>query len=211
MDRAMESFNIWAVGRNYADHAKELGNAAPAPDGEPMIFLKAGSCAVPSGRDILLPNWSADVHHECEIALKFGNNFLEFTDFTVALDLTARDAQAKLKAAGHPWTLAKSFAYSCPLGPEVPLTRLAGGVNGLEDLAFTLKVNGKLRQAGDPGEMIFKPEALREYLMDRFPVRPGDWLLTGTPAGVAKIEADDVLEAEIPGYVRATWTARRYD
>lgn len=207
---AAGTFNIWAVGRNYADHANELGNAVPVPTGEPMIFLKAGSCAVPSGRDFFLPGWSQDIHHECEIALKFGGSSLEFTEFTIALDLTARDAQSRLKAAGHPWTLAKSFTDSCPMGAPVPLSRLAGGVRGLEDLVFTLKVNGQLRQTGDPGDMIFKPEALREYVTKRFPVRDGDWLLTGTPAGVAKVQDDDVLEAEIPGHVRAVWTARRF-
>ncbi len=200
----MESFQIWAVGRNYADHAKELGHAAPTATDEPMIFLKAGASAVPQGADIRLPSWSRDVHHECEIALRFGAK-LEFTDFTVALDLTARDAQARLKAAGHPWTLAKSFTDSCPLGPPISLTRLVGGI---DSLTFTLKVNGELRQVGRPAEMIFKPEALRAYLLGRFPVRPGDWLLTGTPVGVGKIVNGDFLEAEIPGYAHASWNAR---
>lgn len=203
----MEIYNIWAVGRNYADHAKEMGSAVPTPSGEPMIFLKAGSSVVAGGVVIHLPRWSDDVHHEVEIALRFGPT-LEFTEFALALDLTARDVQAKLKAAGHPWTLAKSFKDSCALGSAIPLTHLNGGLKGLERLRFHLRVNGELRQTGQPADMIFKPHTLREYVLERFPVVPGDWLLTGTPAGVSKISNGDRLEAEIEGYSKASWTAR---
>ncbi|MCM2281364.1 MAG: fumarylacetoacetate hydrolase family protein [Bdellovibrionaceae bacterium] len=204
----MNTFQIWAVGRNYADHAKELGHTAPAASGEPMIFLKAGACAVASGQDIRLPDWSTDVHHECEIALRLGAD-LRFSDLALALDLTARDAQVRLKAAGHPWTLAKSFRDSCPLGRPVPLSSLPGGPSALLELRFTLKVNGQLRQVGHTKDMIFPPETLLTYILERFPVRPGDWLLTGTPAGVARIESGDRLEAEIEGLCREAWTARR--
>lgn len=192
--------NIWAVGRNYADHAKELGNAVPTAHVDPMIFLKAGTSAVPNGQAFRLPAFSQDIHHETEIALRFGAG-LEFTDITIALDLTARDIQAKLKTQGHPWTLAKSFQASCPIGPLKPLP---SGIN-LGDLHFSLRVNGELRQKGHTADMIHPIETLRRYVIERFPVVEGDLLLTGTPAGVAPLRSGDRLEAEISGILTAHW------
>ena len=192
--------NIWAVGRNYADHAKELGNAVPAPAGEPMIFLKAGSCVVPAGEAIRLPSFSQEVHHEAEVALRFGPG-LKFDAITIALDLTARDWQVKLKAAGHPWTLAKSFANSCPLGNFV---KIPDGTD-LQNLEFSLKVNGEVRQAGRTADMIHGIEKLRNYVIERFPVVEGDVLLTGTPAGVARMQSGDRMEASIKGLIEARW------
>src|SRR3989338_8387796 len=103
--------NIWSIGRNYAEHAKELGNEVPA---EPLIFLKAGSSAVLNSADFSLPSWATDIHHEVELALQF-NDQLEISKAAVALDLTERTLQSKLKAKGSPWTLAKSFTNSCPV------------------------------------------------------------------------------------------------
>lgn len=208
----MGSFNIWAVGRNYAEHAKELGNllGEPDPNAEPMIFLKAGSSSVNPGSAIRLPSWSNDLQHELEIALRFGSD-LQFSDFAIALDLTARDLQTRLKNQGHPWTLAKSFIDSCPLGTPIPMSRLVGGVAGIENLEFSLLVNGERRQLGFARDMLFKAPRLRDYLVARFPIRPGDWLLTGTPAGVSALHDGDVLEASIHGYCHETWnvTAKR--
>ena len=200
----MPSPQIWAVGRNYADHAKELGNAPSSASGDPMIFLKGGGTIVPIGEKIHLPKWSNDIHHECEIALRFGQD-LQFSDVTIALDLTARDAQNKLKAAGHPWTLAKSFRDSCPLGEPQPISKIPGGIAGLSDIRFHLLVNGEVRQKGSPREMIHSAHRLREYVCERFPVQPGDWLLTGTPAGVAQLQSGDKLEAVIEGLYTASW------
>lgn len=193
---------IWAVGRNYADHAKELGNAVPEKAGDPMIFLKGGGTIVPEGNAIHLPKWSNDIHHECELAFRFDEN-LEFSHVTVALDLTARDIQAKLKAQAHPWTLAKSFRDSCPLGKPIALSTLG---KAIEDLNFSLKVNGEIRQNGSPKQMIHSVKKLREYVIERFPVLPGDWLLTGTPAGVAPLRSGDRLEAAIDGVYTASWS-----
>lgn len=199
-----ESFSIWAVGRNYADHAKELGNTVPQPASEPMIFLKAGSCSVETGREIRLPSWSNDVHHELEIAVRFGDD-LQFSHFAAALDLTARDVQARLKAQGSPWTLAKSFTDSCPLGKPVAMTTLK---SDFESLEFELIVNHERRQLGHTRDMIFKLPQLNAYVRERFPVRPGDWLLTGTPAGVSALRSGDVLEASIKNYTVDRWTVR---
>lgn len=177
--------NIWCVGRNYADHAKELGNDVPS---EPLIFLKAGRC-VTTGEDISLPPWSTDVHHELEIALRF-DGALALSAAALALDLTERAAQNRLKAKGQPWTLAKSFRGACPLTPAVPLQNFS-------DLRLWLKVNGELRQEGHSSHMIFSPETLRAFVVERFPVEKGDWLLTGTPAGVGPLHRGDVLEAAL--------------
>lgn len=193
--------NIWAVGRNYVEHAKELGHAVVSGDSsEPMIFLKAGTCLVEPDASFRLPSFSSDVHHEVEVALRFGPG-LRFTEITVALDLTARDIQTKLKTQGHPWTLAKSFQASCPIGR---LQKIPDGLD-LGRLKFALKVNGEVRQKGHTSEMIHSAEALRHYVIERFPVIEGDLLLTGTPAGVGPLRPGDHLEAEITGLVRASW------
>lgn len=192
--------NIWAVGRNYADHAKELGNEVPT---EPMIFLKAGSTATLGSKEIILPEWAQDVHHEVELALQFDEN-LQIDEACIALDLTERAKQNQLKAKGHPWTLAKSFTGSCPLSGFFPVADL----EELKDLEIILKVNGETRQAGRTSQMIFSLENLIEYVRKHFPVQPGDLLLTGTPAGVGPIRSGDTLEAEIKGKAKHTWTVR---
>ncbi len=192
--------NIWAVGRNYADHAKELGNEVPS---EPMIFLKAGSTATLGAKEVILPTWTQDVHHEVELALQFNEN-LEIDDACIALDLTERARQNQLKSKGHPWTLAKSFTGSCPLSGFFPVGDLAE----LKDLEIILKVNGAPRQSGRTSQMIFSLEKLIAYVRKHFPVQPGDLLLTGTPAGVGPIRSGDILEAEIKGKTKHTWIVR---
>ncbi|MBX2987072.1 MAG: fumarylacetoacetate hydrolase family protein [Bdellovibrionaceae bacterium] len=181
--------NVWAVGRNYADHAKELGNAVP---GEPMIFLKAGS-SVTTGPRVQWPAWAKDVHHELEWALEFGPE-LRFSRMALALDLTERTLQGKLKSQGHPWTLAKSFTGSCPLSDWV---KLPASEEDQKKLRLQLFVNGESRQDGLVSQMIFPAEVLREFILARFPVRPGDVLLTGTPAGVGALHAGDQLEGRL--------------
>ena len=192
--------NIWAVGRTYGEHAKELGNAVPTSQQDPMIFLKAGSCVVANGETFELPGFSKDIHHECEVAFLF-NEKLEFEELTLALDLTARDVQDRLKKAGHPWTLAKSFKNSCPLGIWAKIPK----GQDLQNLKFTFKVNGEMRQSGTTSDMIHSVEALRRYVIDRFPVVPGDVLLTGTPQGVGLLRSGEKLLAQIEGLVEASW------
>lgn len=192
--------NIWAVGRNYADHAKELGHAAPAADSAPMIFLKAGSGIVADGGTAHLPPFSKDVHHEVEVAFQFGSD-LKFAAISIAIDLTARDIQTELKAKSHPWSLAKSFKDSTFLGP---LVKLPSALK-TDELEFTLKINGSLKQTGHMRDMIHPLEKIRAYVVERFPVVAGDLLLTGTPVGVGPLKAGDQLEAEIKGLIKATW------
>lgn len=192
--------NIWAIGRNYAEHAKELGNEVPT---EPLIFLKAGSTAVLNSADFTLPAWAMDVHHEVELALLFDDQ-LKIHKAAVALDLTERTLQAKLKAKGSPWTLAKSFTNSCPLSDFFEVKSL----QELQNLDLSLKVNGEVRQKGNTSQMIFSLEQQLAYVLKHFPVCPGDVLLTGTPSGVGALKRGDQLVAEIHGKVQKQWTVR---
>ena len=192
--------NIWCVGRNYADHAKELGNEIPT---EPLIFLKAGSTATLSQKELRLPFWIDEVHHEVELGLQFDKN-LQVTQACIALDLTDRAKQTSLKAKGQPWTLAKSFKEACPLSPFFPV----GDLEELKNLDISLKIQGEIRQQGNTDQFIFTLERLLDFVRQHFPVVPGDLLLTGTPSGVGPIRKGDVLEAEIKGKMKHTWTAK---
>jgi 2-keto-4-pentenoate hydratase/2-oxohepta-3-ene-1,7-dioic acid hydratase in catechol pathway len=180
--------NIWAVGRNYADHAKEMN--APVPK-TPMFFLKSGGC-LNSGTKIELPKWSNNIHHEIEIAL-FVDDKLNFSHITLALDLTARDAQETAKKAGQPWTLAKSFTGACPVGNWISLL----DVGPFEQLRFDLKKNKTVVQAGKSSDMIFKPSQLLEFVKNHYPLSPNDIILTGTPEGVGPLASGDLLQAEL--------------
>lgn len=189
--------NIWAVGRNYAEHAKELGNEIPI---EPIIFLKAGSCATCASKEIHLPKWATDVHHEVELALRFDKN-LQISEACIALDLTERTKQNQLKAKGHPWTLAKSFTESCPLSNFFPVSDL----DELKNLDITLQINGQTRQNGNTSQMIFPLEKLVNYVKKHFPVVAGDLLLTGTPSGVGPVHPGDKLQAQLGDKMEFAW------
>lgn len=193
--------NIWAVGRNYADHAKELGNDVPT---EPMIFLKAGSSASVFSNEIVLPWWTEDVHHEVELALKF-NASLGIVEGAVALDLTERKIQSAAKKTGAPWTLAKSFDNACAVSAFFSVHK----VEELQDLRLRLWVNDELKQEGRTSQMIFKIPQLIEYVVGHFPVCAGDLLLTGTPAGVGPLQAGDRVKAEIEGQITHQWLVKK--
>jgi 2-keto-4-pentenoate hydratase/2-oxohepta-3-ene-1,7-dioic acid hydratase in catechol pathway len=193
--------NIWAVGRNYADHAKELGNAVPA---KPLMFLKAGSSASVNSTEIILPHWVTEVHHEVELALKFSNH-LHIIEGAVALDLTERNLQNEAKKAGQPWTLAKSFHSACAVSAFFMVRKL----DECRDLRLRLWVNDELRQDGRTSQMIFGFEEVIEFAKEHFPVCPGDLLLTGTPAGVGPIRAGDRVKVEIEGQISHTWQIKQ--
>jgi acylpyruvate hydrolase len=191
--------NIWAVGRNYKDHAIEMKAEIPT---EPFFFLKAGS-SIETSSKIILPDWSKDVHHELEIALWLDEN-LSFSHITLALDLTARDAQSAAKAKGLPWTLAKSFKGSCPIGPWVSLN----DVHSIESLNFKLIKNAQDTQIGHYNDMIFKPNQLLEFVTSHFPANPNDVILTGTPAGVGQLKSGDKLQAILQSENRTILTCQ---
>jgi 2-keto-4-pentenoate hydratase/2-oxohepta-3-ene-1,7-dioic acid hydratase in catechol pathway len=189
--------NIWAVGRNYADHAKELGHAVPSA---PLIFLKAGSTASEASSEIELHAGALEVHHEVELGLRFGAD-LRIEAACVALDLTDRPRQLELKTRGEPWTLAKSFKGSCPLSEFFAVASLAE----LADLELVLEVAGDVRQRGRTSQMIFGLETLVAFVREHFPVCPGDLLLSGTPSGVGPLRRGDRVRARLEGRVEHDW------
>ena len=194
--------NIWGVGRNYPDHARELGNSTPTH--QPLIFLKAGSCASINSNEIVIPHWANEVHHEVELAIKL-NAQLQPIEGAVALDLTERQQQSIAKKEGLPWTLAKSFEGACAVSAFFSLR----DAQPIGDRRIRLWVNDELRQDGFLSQMVFSTEKILEYLLEHFPLCPGDLILTGTPAGVGPISDGDRIVAEISDTIRHQWTVRK--
>jgi len=188
---------IWAIGRNYADHAKEMG---ANPSSEPLVFMKTPAC-ITTSETIRLPSWTNNIHHEIEILVRIGRNNTP-SHIGLALDLTARDTQAQLKEKSWPWALAKSFTQSCPISPLVPFE----SGEWFENLSFELSINDTIRQFGETKNMIFDLDNLIGYLDRYFPLREGDLILTGTPEGVGPIRPGDKLHSEIPGVLKMGWT-----
>ena len=185
---------IVCVGRNYREHAAELGNVAP--DKEPLLFLKAPSALVLGGGDIRLPPESERVDYEGELALVVGRRikawpqerWLEaLAGVCCANDVTARDLQKK----DGQFARAKSFDTFCPVGPEI--------VAGLDasDLALETRVNGVVKQSARTSQVVFAPAFLVAYVSRMMTLLPGDLILTGTPAGIAPLKPGDVVEVEI--------------
>ncbi len=181
-----ETKHVWAVGRNYKAHAEEMKAELPTV---PMIFLKGGG-TVTSDKNIKLPDWIIDVHHELELILKLDNN-LEISHIGIALDLTERHFQTQAKQNGTPWTLAKSFKNSCPISPLLDLQSLK--INNFSELRIELYIHNQLKQKGDISHLIFDITTLKKYILTHFPVEPNDLILTGTPAGVGSIQRGDQL------------------
>lgn len=187
------------VGRNYADHAKELNNPVPS---EPILFIKPTTGIVPLSPQFAIPAQQGECHHEAEIALLIGAplskaDVAEVIDAIVgvgvALDLTLRDLQSTLKEKGHPWERAKAFDGSCPLSPFVPMAEFAD----LKAVDIALTVNGDVRQQGNSSAMLFPMIELVAHISHWFTLQPGDVVLTGTPAGVAALQSGDELELRL--------------
>jgi 2-keto-4-pentenoate hydratase/2-oxohepta-3-ene-1,7-dioic acid hydratase in catechol pathway len=187
---------IVAVGRNYKEHAAELGNVAP--DEEPILFLKAPSTLVLDGGDIVLPPESSRVDYEGELALIIGRKIKgwsaeRFMDALAGVccanDVTARDLQKK----DGQWARAKSFDTFCPVGPGI--------IAGLDptDLAIATRVNGAVKQSSRTSQMTFPPAFLVAYISRMMTLFPGDLILTGTPAGIGPLAPGDVVEVDIEG------------
>lgn len=185
--------NIWAVGRNYSEHAKEMNAAIPS---SPLIFLKSGNCLNTSSQ-IQLPHWSNSIHYELELAYLIDDS-LNFSHVALALDLTARDSQNEAKKNGTPWTQAKSFTGSCPISPWLSLQDFKNGPLGdSEAFNFELKLNKQIVQKAIATEMLFNPQILLDHLQKYYPVGPQDILLSGTPSGVGALNSSDNLEAHL--------------
>ena len=197
---------VVCVGRNYAEHAKELNNPVPT---EPLLFIKPGSCVVESEGGFKIPQERGAVHYEVEIAVIIGKplstkpNEEEVVDaisgFAPALDLTLRDVQAGLKAKGLPWELAKSFDGACVLAPLIH----RGVVKDINQLGVRLTINGEVKQEGNSAEMLNPIVPLIQHIAGHFRLLPGDVVLTGTPAGVGKLNQQDQLVMELIDYCAA--------
>jgi 5-carboxymethyl-2-hydroxymuconate isomerase len=192
---------ILCIGRNYAEHIKELGNATPEA---PLIFIKPASSVIGEGEAIVIPPYSHDCQHEAELALLIGrkgkdiplDQAMEYiAGYGVGIDLTLRDIQGELKKNGLPWEIAKGFDTSCPLSAFVEASNVADPQN----LQIRLTVNGEIRQDGNTSMMIHRIPAIISHMSGNFTLEPGDVILTGTPAGVSRIISGDNLAAEIPG------------
>lgn len=192
---------IVCVGRNYAEHARELNNPLPAA---PLLFIKPATSAADLSRPLALARRDEPVHFETELALLIGKRLSDagpeqaeraVAGIGLGLDLTLRELQSRLKDRGHPWEIAKAFDGACPLSPFMALD----AVPDWPALRFTLSINGELRQRGLVSDMLFPiPELLAE-MSRHFTLLPGDVVLTGTPAGVGVLEAGAELTFTLEG------------
>lgn len=187
---------IVCVGRNYADHAAELGNEVPKA---PLLFLKAPSSLIRNDEPIVIPPQSERVEHEAELAIVIKERAKDLRDdedvfkyilgFTCLNDVTARDIQR----ADVQFTRGKSFDTFCPIGPHIE-TEL-----DVSDIEVQCRVNGEIRQTGRTSQMVFPVEFLVRYISRQMTLMPGDLIATGTPAGVSKLEPGNVCEVVIEG------------
>ncbi|UIJ73203.1 fumarylacetoacetate hydrolase family protein [Aurantimonas sp. HBX-1] len=192
---------VYCVGRNYADHAIEMGHD---PDKEPPFFFQKNPDNLIVGDSFPYPSMSSDVHHEIELVvfLSKGGENIPVEDalshvygYAVGLDMTRRDLQGEAKKMGRPWEIGKAFEDSAPVSPVVPASEIGHPDSG----AIWLKVNGEIRQNGDLNQMIWKVAESISYLSGLFRLAPGDVIMTGTPAGVGAVKRGDVLEGHIDG------------
>lgn len=191
---------IICIGRNYADHAKELNNAVPS---SPVFFLKPDTAILRNNAPFFIPNHSNDVHHELELVVKInrlGKHIEEryahkyYSEMTLGLDFTARDLQQECKEKGLPWEIAKAFDGSAPLGKFISAEALKKG-----NLKFQLLKNDLVQQSGDTKDMIFNINKVIAYVSKYMTLKIGDLIYTGTPAGVSRVKKGDILVGNLEG------------
>ncbi|MDE2792634.1 MAG: fumarylacetoacetate hydrolase family protein [Paracoccaceae bacterium] len=193
---------VYCVGRNYAAHTVEMGGD-PNRDA-PFFFQKNPDNLDPSGV-FPYPSGSSDVHHEAELAVMLESGGVTIPvdraldhvyGYALALDMTRRDLQGEQKSLRRPWEIGKAFERSAPVGPVYPAAKIGHPVSG----RIALSVNGKIRQDGDLGQMIWKVPEMISYLSEYFELAGGDVILSGTPSGVAAVERGDVMELKVTGF-----------
>ena len=193
---------IICIGRNYADHAKEMNAAVPS---EPVFFLKPDTSLLKEGSDFYYPDFTQDLHYECEVVVridKVGKNIAEkfahkyYSSISLGIDFTARDLQQKCKEKGLPWEIGKAFEHSAPLSN----TFLSKNDLNLNQLEFELHQNGKTVQKGNTKDMIFSIDQIIAYVSRFMTLKTGDLIYTGTPVGVGPVAIGDALE----GYIEST-------
>ncbi|CAB1060412.1 Fumarylacetoacetate hydrolase family protein [Olavius sp. associated proteobacterium Delta 1] len=202
---------IVCIGRNYADHARELNNPIPT---EPMLFMKPVTSLVDMSKPIIIDQKKGIVHHELEVSILIGQALTRcakeqaasaIIGVGIALDLTLRNLQNKLKQKGHPWEKAKAFDGSCPLSAFEPIESF----DALDKIELQLTVNGAVRQKGSSRQMLTDIVSLLEYISHWFTLMPGDVVLTGTPAGVGPLHPGDELQIDMPGHLNIRTTVQR--
>lgn len=190
---------IFGIGRNYAEHIKELGNERPE---DPVIFFKPDTALLKNGAPFYYPEFSKDVHHEVEIVIRIsreGKNIAEkfahkyYDQLGIGIDFTARDLQSKAKQKGLPWALAKGFNGSAPVSDMLPVSDFSD----VQDINFSLHINGEKRQQGNTKQMIYSIDYQIAYLSQFFTLKKGDLIFTGTPEGVGPVKIGDRLTASI--------------
>lgn len=190
---------IFCVGRNYAAHAQELGNAIPD---EPVIFMKPKSALLQSHTPFYYPEFTNELHYECELVLRISKNgkYIQekfaskyYDAITAGIDFTARDIQNELKEKGLPWEKAKAWDNSAVIGKWIPLPNIKDRNN----INFTLLKNKELVQQGNSKNMLHNFDYLVSYISNYFSINIGDLIFTGTPAGVGEVVVGDELEAAI--------------
>ena len=189
------------IGRNYADHIKELDNERPK---EPVVFIKPDSAILPREQDFYIPEFSDDVHYEVEVLIKIkkvGKHIDEkfaykyYDEIGLGIDFTARDLQSKLKEKGLPWEKAKGFDGAAIIGKWLPKSEF----NDLNDLNFSLLKNGTEVQKGNTKLMLWKIDEIVSYVSRFFTLKKGDIIFSGTPSGVGKIAVNDYLSGVLEG------------
>lgn len=193
---------IYCVGRNFADHAVEMGHD---PNKEPPFFFqKNPDNLIPMGKDFPYPSASADVHHEIELVVALHKGGRDISPeqaldcvfgYAVGLDMTRRDLQGEAKKLGRPWETGKAFEASAPCGPLRPASEVGHPTEG----AIWLEVNGETRQSGDLNQMIWKVPEMISYLSQLFELQPGDLIFAGTPSGVGAVAKGDEMHGHITG------------
>ncbi len=197
---------IICIGRNYADHAKELNDGAEIPK-EPLFFLKPDTALLRNNDPFYIPSFSSEVHYECELVVritrlakcideKFALRCYE--EVGLGIDFTARDIQREAIKKGLPWELSKGFDHSAALSNQfVPLAELGGDVQNLE---FEMLLNGEVRQHGFTKDMLFTVDRIISHVSQYMTLRIGDLIYTGTPVGVGPVKAGDNIKARIGGH-----------
>lgn len=192
---------IFCIGRNYVDHAKELGNQVPS---QPLVFMKPSTAMLKQGDAFYHPDFCEDIHYEVEVVLKIAKHgksiqpkfALDYIDQVgLGIDMTARDLQSNLKSKGHPWEIAKAFDQSAVVGDFISVS----DAGSLDQITFSLSKNGEIVQEGNTKDLLFDFSTLICHLSKYFTLQKGDLIYTGTPAGVGKISIGDKYEGKLLG------------
>ena len=203
--RSFPVHRVYCVGRNYVEHAKEMGHTGREP---PFFFLKPADAILPvadgATGEMAYPGLTSNLHHEIELVVAIGRGGRDIPaaeagqhiwGYAIGLDMTRRDLQNDMKKQGRPWCIGKAFEQSAPIGPVHPLAR----TGRLDKGAITLHVNGQIRQKGDLSELIWSVDEIIAHLSTAWLLQPGDLIFTGTPAGVGAVQRGDLMEGAIDG------------